>query len=78
LTSVVAAGVVGKERNQYSWLLTVDCDINGIVESDWTVMTRVPEGISNATLHAILAILEGLKGIRIEHAITFQSEHCHK
>jgi len=56
----------------------VDCDINGIVEADWAVMARVPEGISNATSTAILAIVEGLKGLQVDNAITYQSDDCHK
>lgn len=41
-------------------------------------MARVPEGISNATLSTILAIVEGLKGLTVDDAITYQSDDCHK
>lgn len=59
------------------WLLTVDCDLNGLVEPDWAVLARVPERLSNQTLATILAIVEGLKGLTVENSLAYQSDDCH-
>ncbi|CAL8069555.1 unnamed protein product [Orchesella dallaii] len=78
LTAIVAVGPEKVNQTRYTWLLTVDCDLKGIVLPDWTLLARVEEeeGISNATIHTISHIVDGIHGLHINDTLSHQPSDC--
>ncbi len=76
MTSIVACGMTSKgDGNKYEWMLSVDCDLQGAVQSDWTIFSR-KEGLTPETVQAINAIIDGIAGLRTTNIKKPKLEEC--